>query len=154
MLRQQPLACAQRDVPFGNVLARRPDIGTRLQSRRQHNPAGIIDADIFLHEDGFGIRRHRRARKDARGVAGLDLRLCKAAGLDAAVERERPFRAVRNICVAHGVAIDGRVGERRQRQRRRNVARQHTPVRIDQRHGFEIGNRADARRDQANGLAD
>ena len=70
----------------------------------------------------------------------------KAAGLDAAVERECPFRAFRKVGVAHGVTIDGGVGERRQRQRRRDIAREHAPIGIDERHGLDIGDRVDARR--------
>ena len=60
----------------------------------------------------------------------------------------------RKVGVAHGVTIDGGVGEGRQRQRRRDIAREHASVGIDERDGLDIGDRIDARGDQANGLVD
>ena len=54
----------------------------------------------------------------------------RRAGLDAPGHGKRLLLALRQIAAAHRIAIDGGIGERRQRQRRRNVAgenRAHRP---------------------------
>ena len=76
-------------MPAANVFAGRADIGAGFQPRGQNDPARLVEADILLHEYRIGALRHRRAGKDAHGVARLDRRLRRRAGLNASGDRKR-----------------------------------------------------------------
>ena len=65
-----------------------------------------------------------------------------------------PFGIKRQIATAHGVAIDGGIGEGGQRQRGRNIARENSPIGFEQRHGLGLLHRRDPRGDDRDGLVD
>lgn len=87
ILRPQPPAGLQCGVACGNVLARGPHIGARLQPGGKHNLA-VFEADVLLHEHGIGAVRHRRAGKDAHRLPWFDRGRRGAAGLNAPGDRE------------------------------------------------------------------
>ena len=60
----------------------------------------------------------------------LDRLACRRAGLNATDDLKRLLLALRKIAAAHGITVDGGIGERRQRQRRLKIAgenRAHRP---------------------------
>ena len=78
---------------------------------------------VVLDEiDSTNAEARRRAEAGEAGPVWI-VGLRQTAGLDAAVERQCLLRTLRQVGVAHGVAVNGGVGERRQRQRRRDIAR-------------------------------
>ena len=78
----------------------------------------------------------------------------RGAGLNAPCHGKCAFCIERQIATGHGIAIDGRIGEGRQRQRRRNIAGQNTAVRFGERHGLDLLHRRDPRGDDRDGLVD
>ena len=127
ILRPQALAGLQRRMAGGNVFAGRTHIGAGLQACRKHHLA-VFEADVFLHEHGIGAIGHRRAREDAHRMPRLDRRERRGAGLHAAGHRKRLLLLLRQIAARHRITVDGGIGERRQRQRRSNVARENASV--------------------------
>ena len=65
ILRPQTLARSERTMACRNILAGGTHIGAQPQSRRQNDPAVVLDPDVLLHEYGIGAFRHRRAGEDA-----------------------------------------------------------------------------------------
>ena len=61
-----------------------------------------------------------------------------APACDAARHRKRLLRSLRQVAAAHGITVDGGIGEGRQRQRRRDIARQNAAVGIDERDGLDL----------------
>ena len=83
----------------------------------------VVEPHVLLHEHGVGALGHRRAGENPHRMARLDRLARRRAGLNAPGHGKRRFRPRRQIAAAHGIAVDGGIGEGRQRQRRRNVAR-------------------------------
>jgi len=127
ILRPQPLAGLQRGIARRNILARGTDIGAGLQARRQHHLA-VLEADVFLHEHGIGTIRHRRTGEDAHRLPWPDRRLRGSAGLNPPGHGKRLLLLLRQIAARHRIAIDGGIGERRQRQRCGNIMREDAPI--------------------------
>ena len=97
ILRPQPAALLERGMAESDVFAGGAHIGAGFQPCRQHHPAGIIDADIFLHEHGVGAVGHRRAGKDPHRLARLDRFAGRRAGLDATGDLKRLLFALRKV---------------------------------------------------------
>src|SRR4029079_8852402 len=153
ILRPQPLTGPQRGMARRNVLARRADIGTGLQTRRQNHLA-VFETDVFLHEYGIGAVGHRRAGENAHRLPRLDRRLRRGTGLNPPGHGKRLLLPLRQIPARHRVAIDGGICEWRQRQRRRDVACTSTPVGGSKRNRLELRHRGDPRRNEADSLID
>ena len=58
------------------------------------------------------------------------------------------------VSVANRVAVDGGIVERRQAERRHDIARDHAPARGEERHRLDLGYRIDALGDQALSFGD
>ena len=67
-----------------------------------------------------------------------------AAGGQPSADREPGLGFGREIAVPHRIAIDGRIVERRQIDRRDDVAGEHAPARRRERHAFGLGHRLHA----------
>src|ERR1700712_367114 len=144
----------RREVTGGNILAGGAHIRAGLQARRQNHPARVVEAYILLHEHGVGALRHRRAGEYPRGVAGPDRFTRRRAGLDASGHDKGGLRLGRKIAATDGIAVDRGIGERRQRQRRRNACRENPPVRRGEPDRLDLPHRRDPRGDDADGLVD
>ena len=131
----QTLSRLQRDVAFGHVLTRRTHIRPPLEAGRKHHPPRVIKPHVLLHEDRVGALRHRRAGENPGRATEPDRRACRCAGLNPVAHGNRPLACRRQVVAAHGIAIDGGIGEGRQRQRRCNVACENPPVSLPQGHG-------------------
>ena len=113
VLRSHLMAAPKHGGAGGNVLSRRAHIGAPFQSRRQRDRAGgIIDPNIFLHENRIGHRRHRRAGEDAGGVVGQQGLRRTAAGLDTPLDGEDPLAGGGQVARPDRIAVDRGVGER------------------------------------------
>ena len=122
------MCCASSTVPAGSatgavahILAGKPPVGAELQARR-HDDAVAFGRHVLLHEHGIGAGRHRRAGENADRLARLERAVGTRAGGDAAGDRQPGFAVGIQIGVAHGIAIDRGIIERRQIDRRRHVA--------------------------------
>ena len=148
MLRSKPAAGSERERPRAHVLAREPPVcAAREPCRHDHRVA--VAAHVFLHEDGIGARRHRRAGEDADCRTRRQRERGGPARGHALDHREPGLGFAIEIGVAHGVAVHCGIVERRQIDRREQVARNHAPVRRLERNGFDVGNRRNARADDA-----
>ncbi len=154
ILRPQPAACLQRRLAERNVFSCGAHIGAGFEASRENHPARIIDADIFLHEHGVGAVGHRRAGKDPNRLAPLDRLACRRAGLNATHDLKRPLLALRQVAAAHGITVDGGIGERRQRQRRLKIAGENPPIGPGERNALDLRHRGYPRGDDGNGLID
>jgi hypothetical protein len=136
----RPMSCGRRRVPAARISA-----PARMSSpaRRMFSPASRHMVDLhhalagmlaqLLHHHRVGPFRQRRAGEDARRRAGGERR-ADAAGGDAL--RHRQARAGRrHVGRAHGVAVHGRVVERRH-GRCRSTAR--APGRGRRRNGVDL----------------
>ena len=151
----EPPAGRQHDRAGAHVLAGEPPVGAALEARRHDHglrprartsscmntvsaPAGI-GAPVKMR---IASPAPQRARGGAAGGHALD-------------DREPRSRASTvEIGVAHGVAVDRRIVERRQIDRCDDVARDHAPARGVERHGLDLGDRRDALGDDALDLID
>ena len=136
-----------------NILAGRTHIGAGFQPGRKHHLAAV-EADVLLHEHRIGAFRHRCAGEDADGLARPDRRCRRTAGLHPPADGERLRLALRQIAARDRIAVDGGIGERRQRQRCGNVVRQHAPIGGGEPDGLDLGDPAHPRGDDADGFID
>ena len=77
-----------------------------------------------------------------------------ASGGDAVDDREPRVARGGEIGMAHGIAVDRRIVERRQVDRRDDIARDHAAARGGERHALGLGHRRDALGDQPLHLGD
>ena len=153
MLLGEAPARRQHHGAGAQILARKPSVGANLKARRDdHTPA--LDAAILLHENGVSAEWHRRAGEDADRFAGRERMRGGVAGSHAVTHREARLLGGIEIGVADRVAIDRGIVERRQAERRHDIARDHAPARGEQRHRLDLGNRFHALRDQTLGFRD
>src|SRR6266851_725548 len=82
----------------------------------------------------------------------LDRCLRRRAGLNATHDGKCLFCRLRQIAAAHRIAVDGGIGERRQRQRRGNVLGENAPIGRGQQDSLDVLYRADPRGDDRAGL--
>ena len=68
------------------------------------------------------------------------------ARLHAAAHRKRLLLLMRQVAAMHGIAVDGGIGERRQRQGRGDIARENAPIGLGQRDAFRSPHRRHAAR--------
>jgi hypothetical protein len=143
----------QRGNAGGNVFARWTHIGAGLEARGKHDPVAV-DTDILLHEHGVGALRHRRAGEDAHRLSRFDRLMRGAAGLNAPADGKCLLFVLRQVAARNRIAIDGGVGERRQRQRRQNVVREDATIGAGERHCLDIDDRRYARCNETDGFID
>ena len=111
----------------------RPSRTSSPASRRlapSFSPGGTItliavDRHVLLHEHGVGARRHRRAGEDADRLrpASSACAAARAGGEPSGDRSSRVSPSRVEIGVAHRVAVDRGIVERRQIDRRDHVAR-------------------------------
>src|ERR1700730_15347874 len=136
-----------------NILAGRTDIGAGPQAGGQHDVT-FLDPDVFLHEDGIGPFRHRRAGEDPHRLTGFDRRLRRGAGLHAPGNGKCLLLVQRQVAACDRIAVNRGIGERRQRQRRGDVAREDAAVGGSKCNSLGLLNRLDPCRDDGDGLID
>ena len=73
-----------------------------------------FDAHVLLHEHRIGAVRHRRAGENADRLARFERDVRALAGGQAAGDLELGIGVGGQIGMAHGVAVDRRIIERRQ----------------------------------------
>jgi hypothetical protein len=147
VLRLKPAARGQRDRTAPHVLAGKPPVRAALQSRR-HDDSRSIAPHVLLHEHGVGALGHRRAGEDTDRLARVDGLRRSAARGQPVDNRERRLVLRANVRVAHRIAIDRRVVERRQVDRRDHACGKHAGARILQRDRLDFGDRRHALIDQ------
>ena len=103
---------------------------------------------ILLHEDGVGVGGQGRAGEDANRRAPRFKPCRRAAGGDPAAQGQLGRTLRIEVGVAHRVAIDRRVVERRQRHRRVDIGRDHASIGLGKRHIPRIRDRCDPLGDQ------
>jgi hypothetical protein len=148
------ISCLQHDLPLGDVLAGRPNVGAAFQAGRQDDLAGLLDPHVFLHEDRVGPGRHRRAGEDTDGPAWHRGMVGGRAGLDPVGDGKGLLLADRQILAAQRIAVDGGIGEGRQRQRRREILCQDAAIRLDEWDRFAAFDHAQPRGEQGGGVLD
>ena len=118
---RRPAGSATAPAAMSSPASRR--LAPAFRPGRQHH-GGALHPAVLLHEHGIGPGRHRRAGEYADRRAGAERRRLPAGG-DAVGDR-KPRLAVRvEVGVAHRVAVDRRIVERRQAQRRDHVGGEH-----------------------------
>ncbi len=150
----QTQAGCERGMADRNVFARGAHIGAGFQARRENNPVVPIDAHIFLHEYRVGTLRHRRSGKNPHGMTRFHRLSRRRAGLNASGHGKCLFVLQRKIAAAHGITIDGGIGERRQRQGCGNVPRENAPIGLSERNGLNVMHRRHPRGDDPYGFID
>ena len=106
-------AAARREHRFalGEVESARAHVFAGGDAGRKHD-LGALAARLFLHDDGVGAVRHRRAGENPHRLARRDAAVEGASRRQLADHRE-PGRRRRGIGGAHGVAVHRRIGEGR-----------------------------------------
>src|SRR5262249_8446870 len=92
--------------------------------------------------------------EDADRLAGCERMGCHVAGGHALADFEARLLRGIEIGVAHRIAVDRGIVERRQAERRHDIARDYAPARREERHRLDLGPRLDPLRDQALGFRD
>jgi hypothetical protein len=118
----------QDDASLRNVLSRRPHIGAAAESLGETNAPVVVDPDVLLHEDRVRPFRNRRSGKDAHGLPRRGRARRRAARHHATGNPDGRASCRGNIGKAHGISVHRRVCNRRERDRRNDVLREHTAV--------------------------
>ena len=142
-----PAAGRQDEGTATDVFAHATQIGASAQASRQDDMC-LRRPRVFLHEHGVGVGGQRRTREDADGDAFRDDPGRRAASRDAAAQGQLGRTLRSKIHMAHGIAIDRRIGERRQRDRREDIGRDHAPVGLRERYSLFLRDRHDPFGDQ------
>ena len=127
ILRPQPLAGLERGMacgmssPAGRTLAP----GFRPAGRTTLSSSTRTSSCMKTVSAPSGIGAPVKMRIACPGLTGADR---SAAGLDAPGDCERLLFLLRQVAARDRIAIDGGIGEGRQRQRRRNVVRKNAAI--------------------------
>ena len=119
-----------RKLAGRDILPGEPAIGARLQSGR-HDDVAAVERAIFLHVDGVGARRHRRAGENADRLARPERTRAPCAGGDARrtlSARLRPRRRCRHGARHSRRPRNCRTAESASARRRRRRARGRAPA--------------------------
>ena len=147
MLRLEHGAGRQHHVAGRNVLAGQPSIRAQFQAFR-HDHVVALDAHVFLHEHGVGALGHGRAGENADRLPRLERDIGARAGGQPPGNGEPGVGVWREIGMAHGIAVDRRIIEGRQIDRRHHVLGGDAAARAAQAHALGLGDRRDALADQ------
>jgi hypothetical protein len=113
-----------------------------------------VETNVLLHEYRVGANRHRRASKNANGAPrrqGLD---CSGPCLNPADDSKLSRGVSRKVSTADGVAINGRIREGRQGQRRRGVRSQDTTIGMSEIDDLNVLYRSNPRRQNRSRVID